>query len=415
MAEPQQHEVSLTKWAYGGEAMGRLSDGRAVFVPRALPGERALVRLTEEKPHYARGEVVSLLETSPDRVAPRCPFFGRCGGCHYQHVAYAAQLTAKEAIVRDQLQRIGGFAEPRVRPTVPSPRVWGYRNHIQLHVAADGALGFQTPGGQALVPVDDCLLAEPRLREVLPRLQFEPESGVERVHLRVGADGDVLLWLRGRAAEPPGFAVDFPLSAVYTAFEGRSFVLAGHPALQMAVRGRAFRVSAASFFQVNVGVAEALIDHLLTILPLEPHTRLLEVFSGVGMLTAFLAPQVGEVVAIESSPAACADFEANLQAFDHISLYEASAAQALPYLAAQGYRPDVVVLDPPRSGLRREALDALLALQPPLVAYVSCDPATLARDGKRLARRGYRLRHITPFDMFPQTYHIETVSLWQRA
>ena len=407
-------EVQLTTWAYGGESMGRLPDGRAVFVPFTLPGERARIRLTESKPRYARGEVETLLETAPDRVPPRCPFYGRCGGCHYQHVAYPTQLTAKQAIVRDQLTRIGHFSDPPVAPTVPSPQPWGYRNHIQLHLAPDGKVGFRAPRAEEVVPVDDCPLADDALRPLISGLQFEPESGIERIHLRVGAGGELLLWLRGSEPTPPAFTVDFPISAVYTNPWGEDFVLAGRSFQVMEARGRAFRVSAAAFFQVNIPVAEAMIDHLLERLPLTPQTTLLELYSGVGLFSAFLAPRVGELIAVESSPAACEDFAVNLDAYDHVSLYEAPAEVVLPHLEAGGLRPDVALLDPPRSGLPREALDALVALQPETIAYVSCDPATLARDGQRLARRGYRLRSITPFDMFPQTYHIETVSVWEK-
>ena len=407
-------EVQLTTWAYGGEAMGRLADGRAVFVPLALPGERARIRITEDRPRYARGEVVALLEAAADRVTPRCPLYGHCGGCHYQHVDYAAQLAAKTAIVRDQLVRIGKFPDPPVAPAVPSPQVWGYRNHIQLHLSPEGELGFRAARSAEIVPVADCLLAAQPLRDLLPRLTLEAGTGVSRVHLRVGAGDEVLLWLRGETPRPPAFAVDFPLSAVYTNPAGESFVLAGRGFLPMEVRGKVFRVSAESFFQVNLPVAEAIIEHLLAHLPLTPRTRLLELYSGVGLFTAFLAPQVGELAAVESSPTACYDFGINLDACDHVALYEAPAAMALEYLAAQGFHPDVVVLDPPRSGLSRAALDGLMALAPAVIAYVSCDPATLARDGHRMARRGYRLVRVTPFDMFPQTYHIETVSLWER-
>ncbi len=411
-----EYEVALSTWAYGGEAMGRLPDGRAVFVPFTLPGERVRLRLVEDKPRYARGETVELLETSPDRVAPRCPYYGRCGGCHYQHVNYPAQLAAKQAIVRDQLQRIGGFADPPVAPTVPSPRPWGYRNHIQLHLAPDGAVGFRARRSERVVPVEDCLLAAQPLREIIPRLNFEGESGVTRAHLRVGAGDEVLLWLRGEAPLPPPLTVDLPLSVVYTAPRGETFVMAGRGFLVMAVHGRLFRVSAASFFQVNLPVAEAMVSHVLERLPLTSETVLLELYSGVGLFSAFLASRVRQLVAVESSPSACDDFGFNLADEEgDIALYEAPVESVVEHLVRDGFRPDVVLLDPPRSGLSRPALDGLVALQPEVVVYVSCDPATLARDGKRLRRHGYRLVEATPFDMFPQTYHIETVSLWRRG
>ncbi len=414
-ASPETHDVQLTTWAYGGEAMGRLADGRAVFVPYALPGERVRIRLTESKPRYARGAVETLLETAPDRVAPRCPLYGQCGGCHYQHVAYPAQLAAKAAIVRDQMARIGGFPDPAVAATVPSPQPWGYRNHIQLHLAPDGRTGFHAPRSDRVVPAEDCPLAAEPLRALMPTLQFEPESGITRVHLRVGAADELMLWLRGNDPTPPAFSVDFPLSVVYTNPWGEDFVLSGRGYLVMEALGKAFRVSAPAFFQVNIPVAEAIVQHLLEALPLTPATTLLELYSGVGLFSAFLAPRVGELVAVESSPAACEDFAYNLDAYDHVSLYEAPAEVALAHLVESGLQPDIVVLDPPRSGLPRDVVDALAALRPQTIAYVSCDPATLARDGKRLARHGYRLRSLTPFDMFPQTYHIETVSFWVRA
>lgn len=410
------YEVTLTTWAYGGEALGRLPDGRAVFVPYAVPGEVARVRLTEVKPRYARGEVVSLLEPSPDRVAPRCPHFGRCGGCHYQHLSYAAQLTAKTGIVRDQLERIGGLPDVPLRPMVPAPRPWGYRNHVQFHLDAEGRLGFQAWRSHEVVPIEECWLPVEPIREVWPQVHIAPESGVTRVHLRAGTDGDLMLMLRGTAPQPPPFTVDFPLSAVYLpeGDEAGLTVLSGHSYQVLEVKGRPFRVSAPSFFQVNLPVAEAMVDHLLAHLPLTPETTLLEVYAGVGLFSAFLAPKVGRLLAVESSPSAAADFAVNLDAFDHVELYEAPAEVALPYLVARDEYAQVAVVDPPRSGLPKEVLDALVALQPEVLAYVSCDPATLARDARRLTRKGYRLTQITPFDMFPQTYHIETVSFWER-
>ncbi len=414
--EGDEFEVTLTSWAYGGEVVGRLPDGRAVFVPYAIPGEVVRVRLTEVKPRYARAQVVTLIEPAPDRVAPRCPHFGRCGGCHYQHLDYAAQLTAKTAIVRDQLQRIGGLSEVPLRPAVPSPHPWGYRNHVQFHLDEEGRLGFQAWRSHQVVPIETCFLPVEPIAAVWPNLQLDPEAGITRVHLRAGAGDELLLVLRGRSPRPPAFAVDFPLLAVYLpeGDEAEPVVLAGHSYQVMEVKGRPFRVSAGSFFQVNTPVAGAMVDHLLEHLPLGPEVTLLEVYAGVGLFSAFLAPRVGRLLAIEASPSACADFEVNLDAFDHVELYEAPAEVALPYLVERDEYIQVALVDPPRGGLPGEVLDALVALAPEVIAYVSCDVATLARDARRLTRQGYRLRQITPFDMFPQTYHIETVSFWER-
>jgi 23S rRNA (uracil1939-C5)-methyltransferase len=174
---------------------------------------------------------------------------------------------------------------------------------------------------------------------------------------------------------------------------------------------RPFQVSAESFFRVNTPQAGVMVDHLLANLPLTPSTTLLDVYCGVGLFSAFLAPRVGRLIGIENSPSACQDFEVNLDEFDNVEIYEAAAEDVLPAL---DLRPDVILVDPPRTGLGQPALDGLLGLNAPVLAYGSCDPATLARDARRLIEGGYHLRQITPFDLFPQTYHIESISFWER-
>ncbi len=414
----EEYEVTLSTWAYGGDAMGRLPDGRAVFVPFTLPGERVRIRLTEVKSHYARGEVISLMEPSPDRVKPRCRHYQVCGGCHYQHVHYAAQLAAKTAIVRDQLERIGKIYGVRVYPTVPSPRPWHYRNHVQFHLTPEGRLGFQKRASEETVPIQECHLPDEVITQVWPQIQIEdPPQGLERVHVRSGAEGEVLIALEGTHPKPPAAVrLETDASMVYLGPEpDQVYVLSGRSYVVYEVKGRLFRVSAGSFFQTNLGVAETIIDHILENIPLRPEDTLLELYAGVGLFTAFLAPRGKRVVAGEASPSACQDFEVNLDEFDHVELYEAPVEQVLPYLREQGLRPQVALLDPPRTGLSKEALAGLVALEPTHIVYVSCHPATLARDAHQLHQRGYHLMRITPFDMFPQTYHIETVSFWKKV
>ncbi len=408
------YRVALTTWVYGGEVMGRLPDGRAVFVPFALPGEVAQVRLTEVKSHYARGEIVTLEEPAPDRVPPRCPHYKVCGGCHYQHVAYAAQLAAKSVILRDQLERIGKFANPPVGATVPSPRPWGYRNHAQFHLTPQGRLGFRARDGETVVALETCPLLDPTVADVWPRLQVEDPQGLRRIHVRSGSDGQAMVVLVGEEPTPPPLRVDFPVHMMYLGPE-KPYVLSGRGYVVQRVKGRAFRVSANAFFQVNVPVAEAMIDHLLRHLPLRDDATLLEVYSGGGLFSAFLAPRVGRLIAVEADPWAVADFEANLADFEGVELYEAPAEEALPYLRRRGERIDLAVVDPPRAGLSRAVLQALVDLAPQWLAYVSCHPATLARDGRQLHKAGYHLVRATPFDMFPQTYHIESITLWRRV
>jgi len=408
---PAIYEIELTALAYGGDAVGRLPDGRAVFVPFALPGERVRLEVIEEKNRYARAVLQDVLVPSPERITPRCVHFGLCGGCHFQHIAYPAQLDAKTAILRDQLARIGGVKDPPLQPPVAS-QPWQYRNHVQFHLTPLGKLGYYTARPERVFPIQECHLPEAAIDQVWRQLDFEGLPELERVGLRLGAGDDLQLILESREIQPPDLQVeDLPLSAVHLSPAG-SLVLAGSPATFMEVSGRQFRVSAASFFQVNTAVAGEMVAHLLAHLPLGPHTVVLDVYCGVGLFSAFLAERVGQLVGIEASPDACSDFAANLDEFDNVELYEAPAEDVLPALQV---RPDLVIVDPPRAGLDRRTLDGLVRLSAPTLAYVSCDPATLARDAGRLSQSGYRLQRITPFDLFPHSYHLESISFWEKS
>jgi 23S rRNA (uracil1939-C5)-methyltransferase len=402
-------DVEILTLVYGGDAMGRLPDGRAVFVTGALPGELARVRLVEEKRGFARAELLEVQNPSPDRVTVSAEQMAQCGGCHYLHMTYPAQLRAKTAIITDQLQRIAGVVNPPVQEIVPSPSEWRYRNAVQFHLTPQGRLGFQKPGTHEVAAVQDCLLCEPSIQEILPLLDFEGVQGIDRVQVRAGAGDDILLVLESDELEAPELTVELPVSIVFTGpVDAPPLVLAGDDHLVMEALGRAFRVSARSFFQVNTAQAENMVRYLLDHLPLDSQTALLEVYAGVGLFAAFLAPRVGRLAAVESAPAAVEDFAANLDEFDNVELYEGPAEQVLPSLE---FQPTVVLVDPPRSGLALPALDALVKMRTPTLAYVSCDPATLSRDLKRLLAGGYSLQSVQPFDMFPHTYHIESISL----
>ena len=420
MAEHDLFDVEILALVYGGDAMGRLPDGRAVFVPYALPGERVRLRLTGQKKNFARGALVAVLEPSPDRVTPPCADAAACGGCHYMHIAYPAQLRYKTDILRDQLRRIAGVADPPVAPMLPSPQEWHYRNTVQFHLDPAGRLGFQEPGSHTVVPIQECLLCDPAIAETWPLLDFsDPQGGaahgIRRVTLRSGVEGDLLLALESDDPTPPEISIDLPINAVFVGpggfAENAPLVLAGDDYLTMQAAGRLFRVSAGSFFQVNVPQAEAMLRYLLDRLPLDPQALLLEAYAGVGLFTAFLAPEMGRVAAVESNPPSIDDFVANLDEYDHVELYDGTAEEILPDLKLS---PAIALVDPPRAGVAQPALDALIRMGAPTLAYVSCDPSTLARDVRRLIAAGYRLDHVQPFDMFPQTYHIETVALMSR-
>lgn len=408
-------EIQLEKLTYGGDAMGRLPDGRAVFVPCGLPGERVRVRLVEEKKNFARAELLEVIEPSPERISPKCKHFGECGGCHYQHMSYEAQLRAKTEVLRDQLQRIGKIESPPVKPMVGCPTPWNYRNHVQFHLTEDGKLGyvgvrfgdgFRSPPSN-IISIAECHLPEVYINTLWPQLEFEPGAPFERISLRAGADDDLMLILESDELEAPELELEAGISVVHLAGDD-ALVMAGEDHLFMQVLERRFRVSAGSFFQVNTVMAETMVQYLLEKLPL-PARTILDVYCGVGLFSAFLASKCERLIGIESSPSACENFAANLDEFDHVELYEGAAEDVIPHLEAE---QAIVLLDPPRAGVDRHALDAIRQLAPRLIVYVSCDPSTLARDTARLISGGYCLVEVMPFDLFPQTYHIESVSIF---
>jgi 23S rRNA (uracil1939-C5)-methyltransferase len=430
------HNIQLEKLSYGGDAIGRLPDGRAVFIPFGLPGERVHVRLVEEKKNFARGELLEILEPSPERIVPRCKHFfvplspeggapsgddkgtgvRGCGGCHYQHMPYEAQLQAKTEILRDQLQRIGKIESPPVKPMVGCPNPWNYRNHVQFHLTEDGKLGYVgvgfgdglRPSPSKTIPITECHLPEAPINALWPQLEFEPGAPFERVSLRAGADDDLMLILESDELEAPELELEAGISVVHLTEED-ALVMAGEDHLFMQVLEREFRVSAGSFFQVNTVMAEKMVRHLLEKLPL-PAKTILDVYCGVGLFSTFLAPKCERLIGIEASPSACEDFAVNLDEFDHVELYEGAAEDVILHLEAE---QAILLVDPPRAGVDRRALDAIRQLAPQVIAYVSCDPSTLARDAARLIAGGYRLAGVTPFDLFPQTYHIESISLFE--
>jgi 23S rRNA (uracil1939-C5)-methyltransferase len=414
MSDENQFTVTLDRWAYGGDAMGRLPDGRALFVPFSMPGETVRVRLVEEKRGFARGELVEVLEASPQRIEPRCKHYRECGGCHYQHLPYDLQLQAKAEILKDQLARIGklepALVEAVSQPPVGSQNTWHYRNNIQFHLDKEGRLGFRASGSDRLVPIEECHLPEEAILEIWKRLDLEPVPGLQRVGLRAGVDDEVMLILESDSDEGVDFELDIPLAAVQLG-PNSMHVLSDSPDLPMSVLGEEFRVSAPAFFQVNTHMAETMVTHLMDLLPLKHNSIVLDIYCGVGLFSAFIAPRVARLIGIELDPFAADDFIYNLDAHENVEIYQAAAEEVLPELDVQ---PDLILVDPPRAGLDKAALDAILSMQPDSLAYISCDPATLSRDAKRLIAGGYRLTQITPFDLFPQTYHIESISLFQR-
>ncbi len=402
--------LELTAQTFGGDAIGRLSDGKAIFIPFGIQGETVEVEVIDNRNKFARGRIVRVLEPSPTRIQPRCPHFTACGGCHYQHLAYADQLALKQGIVKDQLKRIGKIENPPLLPIVPSPIEWNYRNTVQFHLSRDGKLGFQRVGNRGILEINECHLPISPINALWPTLELDPETGIQRAMLRCGSDDELLVGLECERPQPPEFEVDFPLSVVFMGAE-ENLLLSGEDFSLMQVKGRVFQVSASSFFQANLPIAEAMVDHVINTLRLEPNTNVIDAYCGVGLFSAFLAPRVKNLTGIEISESACNDFATNLDEYENVSLYVGAVEEILPALEGPA---EIVVLDPPRAGLEAKALQSILKLAPKQIAYVSCDPSTLARDLQKFLADGYTLKSVTPFDQFPQTYHIETISILTR-
>lgn len=408
-------ELELSGMAYGGAAVGRYQ-GRAIFVPYAIAGERVRAEVVEDRRRYANARLVEVLVPSPDRVQSPCPHFGPgpegpCGGCQWQHIAYPAQLRFKQQVLAEQLRRIGGFADPPLRPPVPSPSPWAYRNQARFGVDQQGRLGYRALNSHRIVPIRECHILDPRLLELFQSLDLDL-PGLKSLTLRVGtASGELMMVMETEGDEPPELETDLPVSVVLHLRDGTSAVLVGNSDIVEEVAGRAFHISAGSFFQVNTPLAEAMVERVLSCLALKGTETVLDAYSGVGLFTAHIAPHAARVIAIEADPAAVTDAEINLDEFSHIELYQAAVEDVLPTLEVT---LDAAVLDPPRAGCAPAVLDALIRLGPPRLVYVSCDPSTLARDCQRLAAGGYRLAEVQLFDLFPQTYHIESISLLTR-
>jgi 23S rRNA (uracil1939-C5)-methyltransferase len=402
-------ELTLENPAYGGDTVGRLPDGRAVFVPFAVPGETVRIRIIEDKKKFARGELLEVVEPSPERIAPRCQHFGDCGGCHYQHLAYDQQLSIKGKILRDQLQRIGRLENPRVAAVIPSPGEFNYRNQVKFQLSSSKKPGFFRAQKRGVLEIKECHLPGEPLNEVWPLIEIDADATISSLVLRLGLQDDILLALQSDLPFNEEFNIEtMPISVVHLGPD-QVEVLAGGDHIFIQVRDRQFRVSARSFFQANTQLAEQMVSRIEAELPENPGL-VLELYSGVGLFSAFIAPRSDRLIAIESADSAADDFVYNLDQFDNVELYHGPVEAILPDLHIN---PEVVLVDPPRTGLSKLVIESILSMQPDMLLYISCDPATLSRDSKLLVAGGYLPQEFIPFDFFPQTFHIETLSIWK--
>ncbi|MCU0520675.1 MAG: 23S rRNA (uracil(1939)-C(5))-methyltransferase RlmD [Anaerolineae bacterium] len=405
--------LELNTMAHGGEAIGR-HEGRTIFVPYAIPGEQVRVEITEDHGRYARARLIEVLKPSAVRVDPPCPYFGqtKCGGCQWQHIDTAVQPRLKGLVTLDQLERVGKFKEPAVFEPFADESGWEYRNHALFRVDPEGRLGFLSAQSHDIYPVNDCMILHPLLSSLLGSLDMVyPE--LEWLELRAGtATGDLMLLLQARDEQAPSLEVDFPLSIVQVNHDDAIAPLIGLDYILERIHDREFRVSATSFFQVNSAQAAELVNIVMGALDLKRKEHVLDAYCGVGLFTAFLAAEAGRVTGIEVNPPAVVDARHNLADAGNVDILEGPVEEMLAEVKGT---VDAVVVDPPRTGLGTKVIDGLAERRPKRIIYVSCDPATLARDCQRLTRQGYGLEWVQPVDLFPQTYHIENVAMMSRV
>lgn len=432
--------VNIERLAHGGASVAHLPDGRTAFISGGCPGDTVSIEVTEDKGRFVRARITEVLLPSDRRVEAPCPYFGSCGGCQWQHIDYDLQLSAKREIVVDSLRRIGGImdATDLVRDTVASPRQYGYRNKVEFVVdprAKRLTLGYHPMGSTDVVPVESCLLLPKRfvkapkaLTGALRYVAGSDDLGISRVQLRVAhytKDAEVAIWTppggfpRQATARTLGQAL--PLTSIVRVMHkgpvkerkvSKVEVLSGRGHWREKLGEYEYGVSAPSFFQVNTKVAEKMCGIVIDALEPDGTDHALDLFAGVGTFTLPLAELAGQVAAVEAYGSAVRDLRRNLE--DNQLWAEVVGGDAEREIETMGHF-DLAIVDPPRSGIKDGITRALASSSPRAFVYVSCDPATLARDAKTLTESGYRLKWAIPVDLFPQTYHVETICMFEPA
>lgn len=402
--------LELTDIAPTGEAIGR-HEGMVIFVPYALPGELVEVELVHRRRTFGRARLLKVVRPSADRISPPCPYFGVCGGCEWQHIPIEVQRTYKTRAVKEQFTRIGRLPNVEVQPCLGAAQPYNYRNHTQFVISANGKASYNVAGAATVIEVDECPIIDASLNDLLHAKDTETsaidqsmahakEAGVyhhlREVHLRTGI----------RTHER---------MIVLEELGGRTSVAYGQSPLHEQIGEHTYIISPGSFFQVNTPVAELMVNEVLSSLALTGNERVLDLYCGVGLFTYPISAQASLVIGVESNPTAIQDARQNLATRPHARFITADVVDALVKDEVTALSWDAVVLDPPRAGVAYEALQRLLALHAPQIVYVSCDPATLARDVRICVDNGYTIKRVQPLDMFPQTHHVECVVSMTRS
>ena len=394
-------EVTIEKLVYGGDGLARLN-GQVVLAPFVLPGERATVEAAETKPGLVRAKLLELHAPADERVEAPCPYFGRCGGCHYQHAAYEAQLGFKRAILEETFRRVGKIGPPEeIRVIAAEP--WKYRNRAQFHMQGN-QIGYLEARSKRLCAIEQCPISSPRINEAIAILGGMLRDARWPRFLR-----EVEIFTNEDQVQLNVLQSERPVARRF--FEWCAEAIPGFVpgALDYGAAGAAYRVSGGSFFQVNRFLIDRMVENALGDAAGE---SAVELYAGVGLFSLPLARRFQKVAAVESGAGALRDLRFNAERAG--IRIEAHQSNVDAFLAGLGTAPDYVLADPPRAGLGKMAVQELLRLKPARITIVACDPATLARDLAALIAGGYKLDELTMVDLFPQTYHIEAIARLSR-
>lgn len=445
----ETYEVPIRDLGIHGEGIGSVNDF-TVFVPGALPGETVKATVQTAKKSYAQGRLISIEKASPDRTEPACPAYKSCGGCQISHLTYEGQLSIKERRVRDVMKRIGGYDEDIVLPILGASHPWNYRNKMAVpvsQVTSGPVAGYYRQGSHQIVPIDGCLIQEEENNRLLRfaegfmvrhHLQgYNEKSGkgsIRHIMGRVGNNGEVMAVIITAAPKLPFSALWVKemhelLPEVVSIYhnvqskKGNTILgteihhLWGKEKLTASLMGLSFEVSPFSFFQVHKEQAEVLYQKALDFADLSGNETVIDAYCGTGTISLCLAKKAKRVIGIEIVEPAIEDAKKNaaFNGISHVEFYAADAGKLMPELYEKGERPDVIVMDPVRAGCSESVLKSAAAMEPKRIVYVSCNPATFARDAKILRDLGYEVKKVQPVDMFPQTMHVETVSLLEKT
>ena len=408
-------DLTLDGMAHGGSAVGRFRN-RPVFVPYTIPGERVKAQITRHGKGVDFAVGVQLLAASGDRVFPQCAHFGQgqCWGCQWQHIDYNAQLLLKQEILGDQLSRLGKLPDKVIadvwRSTIPSPNEWHYNHHMTLHRTQDGAWGLMKVNGRQVEPISECWVMHPDLWTLFETIDWDFDT-VSAIKLQLGSDGETMVQLHLTEEQAPELQADFPTSVNVILPDNEPMNLVGDAIVTYRILDHDFRVTAGSYFRANIAQLPTLVQLVLDFADLQGTETILELYSGGGLLTAFLAQHCDLITSVESYPPAVTDAEGNTADFEHVNLVEGSVQEVLQAYIEDQATADVVVVDPPSRGLGADVVASLAKLGAKRLVYLSSDPASLAKDVRNLRQAGYRLETTQPIDLAPQTYYVDSVSL----